>query len=43
MLDRRFITGDWIMLAPAYLKKGCIVPKHLHITTNRSRTFLWAN
>ncbi|HKR10203.1 MAG TPA: cupin domain-containing protein [Gemmatimonadaceae bacterium] len=29
-LDRRLITGDRIMLAHVYLKKGCIVPKHSH-------------
>jgi quercetin dioxygenase-like cupin family protein len=30
MLDRRLITGDRMMLAHVYLKKGCIVPKHSH-------------
>ena len=30
MLDRRLITGDRVMLAHVYLKKGCIVPKHIH-------------
>ena len=30
MLDRRLITGDRIMLAHVYLKKGCIVPRHQH-------------
>jgi unsaturated pyranuronate lyase len=30
MLDRRLITGDRMMLAQVYLKKGCIVPKHSH-------------
>ena len=30
MLDRRLITGDKMMLAHVYLKKGCIVPKHSH-------------
>lgn len=30
VLDRRLITGDAIMLAHVYLKKGCIVPKHAH-------------
>ena len=30
MLDRRLITGDRMMLAHVYLKKGCIVPKHQH-------------
>ena len=28
--DRRLITGDRMMLAHVYLKKGCIVPKHQH-------------
>jgi quercetin dioxygenase-like cupin family protein len=30
MLERRLITGDRMMLAHVYLKKGCIVPKHAH-------------
>lgn len=30
LLDRRLITGDRMMLAHVYLKKGCIVPKHRH-------------
>lgn len=30
LLDRRLITGERIMLAHVYLKKGCIVPKHQH-------------
>lgn len=30
MLDRRLITGDRMMIAHVYLKKGCIVPKHQH-------------
>ena len=30
MLDRRLITGDSMMLAHVYLKKGCVVPKHSH-------------
>jgi len=30
MLDRKLITGERIMLAHVYLKKGCIVPKHAH-------------
>jgi unsaturated pyranuronate lyase len=29
-LDRRLITGDGMMLAHVYLKKGCVVPKHAH-------------
>ncbi len=31
MLDRRLITGDRMMIAHVYLKKGCIVPKHSHV------------
>jgi quercetin dioxygenase-like cupin family protein len=30
LLDRRLVTGERIMLAHVYLKKGCVVPKHLH-------------
>src|SRR5262249_26223783 len=30
MLDRRLITGERMMLAHVYLKKGCIVPRHRH-------------
>jgi len=30
LLERRLITGDRMMLAHVYLKKGCIVPKHFH-------------
>ena len=30
MLERRFITGDRMMLAHVYLKKGCVVPRHQH-------------
>jgi len=30
LLDRRVITGQGIMLAHVYLKKGCVVPKHNH-------------
>ncbi|HXD34818.1 MAG TPA: cupin domain-containing protein [Pyrinomonadaceae bacterium] len=29
-LDRRLITGDRMMLAHVYLKKGAIVPQHCH-------------
>jgi len=29
-LDRRMITGDRMMIAHIYLKKGCIVPRHKH-------------
>ena len=31
LLSRRLITGDGIMLAHVYLKKGCVVPMHHHI------------
>jgi len=30
MLERRLVTGDRMMLAHVYLKKGCIVPRHQH-------------
>jgi quercetin dioxygenase-like cupin family protein len=30
-LSRRLITGDHVMLAHVYLKKGCVVPKHSHL------------
>jgi quercetin dioxygenase-like cupin family protein len=30
LFDRRLITGDRMMLAHVYLKKGCIVPRHQH-------------
>jgi quercetin dioxygenase-like cupin family protein len=30
LLERRLITGDRMMIAHVYLKKGCIVPKHSH-------------
>ena len=30
LLGRRLVTGDKLMLAQVYLKKGCIVPKHQH-------------
>ncbi|MDQ6829396.1 MAG: cupin domain-containing protein [Gemmatimonadota bacterium] len=30
VLDRRLITGDRMMIAHVYLKKGCVVPKHSH-------------
>ena len=29
-LDRRLVTGERMMLAHVYLKKGCVVPKHQH-------------
>jgi quercetin dioxygenase-like cupin family protein len=30
MLDRKLITGDRMMIAQVFLKKGCIVPRHSH-------------
>lgn len=30
MIERRMITGDRLMVAHIYLRKGCIVPKHSH-------------
>jgi quercetin dioxygenase-like cupin family protein len=30
MLDRKLITGDRMMMAQVFLKKGCIVPRHQH-------------
>ena len=30
VLGRKLITGNRMMLAHVYLKKGCIVPKHNH-------------
>ena len=30
LLDRRLVTGERIMLAHVYLKKGCVVPRHSH-------------
>jgi quercetin dioxygenase-like cupin family protein len=29
-LSRRLVTGERMMLAHVYLKKGCVVPKHAH-------------
>ena len=29
-ISRRLITGERMMMAHVYLKKGCIVPKHSH-------------
>ncbi len=31
LLERRLVTGDGIMLAHVYLKKGCVVPRHQHV------------
>ena len=30
LLSRKLITGDRMMLAHVYLKKGCVVPRHSH-------------
>jgi unsaturated pyranuronate lyase len=30
LLDRRLVTGERLMLAHVYLKKGCVVPRHAH-------------
>lgn len=30
LLERRFITGERVMLAEIYLAKGCVVPGHSH-------------
>jgi quercetin dioxygenase-like cupin family protein len=30
LLDRRLVTGERMMLAHVYLKKGCLVPRHFH-------------
>jgi len=30
LLDRRLVTGERMMLAHVYLKKGCLVPRHSH-------------
>lgn len=30
LLGRRLVTGERMMLAHVYLKKGCIVPRHNH-------------
>jgi quercetin dioxygenase-like cupin family protein len=30
MLDRKLITGERLMLAQVFLKKGCIVARHQH-------------
>ena len=29
-LSRKLVTGERMMLAHVYLKKGCVVPKHHH-------------
>ena len=30
LLDRRLVTGERMMLAHVYLRKGCVVPRHSH-------------
>ena len=30
LLERRLVTGERMMLAHVYLKKGCLVPRHSH-------------
>ena len=30
LLDRKLVTGERLMLAHVYMKKGCIVPRHQH-------------
>jgi quercetin dioxygenase-like cupin family protein len=30
LFDRRLVTGERMMLAHVYLKKGCVVPRHQH-------------
>jgi unsaturated pyranuronate lyase len=30
LLHRRLVTGEHMMLAHVYLKKGCVVPMHSH-------------
>lgn len=30
LLERRLVTGERMMLAHVYLKKGCVVPTHHH-------------
>ena len=37
-LGRRLVTGERIMLAHVYLKKGCIVPRHSH--ENEQATYI---
>jgi quercetin dioxygenase-like cupin family protein len=37
-LDRKLITGDAMMLAQVFLKKGCVVPRHQH--HNEQITFI---
>lgn len=38
VLARRLVTGERIMLAHVYLKKGCLVPRHQH--ENEQMTYI---
>ena len=38
LLDRKLITGQRMMIAQVFLKKGCIVPKHSHV--NEQLTYI---
>ncbi len=38
LLDRKLITGDKVMVAQVFLKKGCIVPRHEH--DNEQMTYI---
>jgi quercetin dioxygenase-like cupin family protein len=38
VLDRKLITGDRMMLAHVYLKKGAVVPQHSH--ENEQMTYI---
>jgi quercetin dioxygenase-like cupin family protein len=31
LLDRKLITGEQMMMAQVFLKKGCVVPRHHHV------------
>lgn len=37
-IDRRLVTGDQLMLAHVYLKKGALVPQHQH--DNEQMTYI---
>jgi quercetin dioxygenase-like cupin family protein len=37
-IDRRIVTGERMMLAHVYLKKGAIVPRHSHV--NEQLTYI---
>lgn len=38
VLERRLVTGERMMLAHVYLKKGCVVPLHSH--DNEQMTYI---